>query len=190
MWLLVLLVCSSCFCNFVLVQWYNAGHQARKAIVGGLVQLLDDPRSLHERVWTWPVVNRSGEMCGFAVKKPRGDSYVEALTDYSFYAQTVREENTIAYPGEVKGNDVQFSEVFYDDFQAVHAAMGRFGVHVDVNSCHNFFQERIALPQTGGLWDYGRLTSPTSGPEGPAQVRTRPVVFLLLRDWNAALQTR
>ena len=62
-------------------------------------------------MWTWLVVNRSGEMFGFAVCTPTGDEYVEELTDYSFHAQIMRQGSTFAYPGEVKGIVAQFSEV-------------------------------------------------------------------------------
>ena len=37
-WLLVFLVCSGSHCSFVLGLWYNAGHQAHRAI-GGVPQL-------------------------------------------------------------------------------------------------------------------------------------------------------
>ena len=50
-----------------------------------VVQFMDDLGWSHERVWSWPVVNRSGEICGFAMYTPGGDEYVEALTDYSFF---------------------------------------------------------------------------------------------------------
>ena len=142
---------------------------------------MDDPGCSHERVWTRPVVNRSGEICGFAVCTPGGDEYVEALTVYSFCAQTTRQGSAFAYQAEADGNVVQFSEVVSDDGSvrlirvgrglAEEAAMGCPGAGVDLNSCYNFFEERIAV--ACGATEAVERTY-TSEPSRTEQVRTRP----------------
>ena len=74
-----------------------------------------------------------------------------------------RQGSTFAYHAEVDGDVVQFPWVIFDDemvclicvgrgpAEVVQAAMGCPGADVDLNKCHNFFLERIALPQTGWL---------------------------------------
>ena len=79
-----------------------------------VVQFRDDPGWSGERVWSWPLVTRSGDVCGFAAYTPGGDEYVEALAECSFYAQITRQRNAFAYPAEADSNVVQFTEVISD----------------------------------------------------------------------------
>ena len=134
-------------CSGTLGIWCNAGHLAHRAIGGGpsVAPLGELWRIERLSSWTipggrmhscgrgsWLVVNRSGETCGFVVYTPRGDEYVEALTDGSFYAQTAR-----AYPAEVKGGVVQFSEGISDDEMIRLIRAGR-GMAEGVQRTHLF----------------------------------------------------
>ena len=75
-----------------------------------VVHFTDDPGWSHARVWTWLVVNRSGDICGFAMYTPGGDEYVETLTNCSLYAPITRQGSTFPYPwwrrGTISGGDL------------------------------------------------------------------------------------
>ena len=99
---------------------------------------------------------------------PGGDEFVETLSDFSLYAQIVRQARYyFAYRGEVEDNVVLFSEVISDDemIRLIRAGQGwrmlfrpRRGALEPMSSSaapKTFCRSELSCHKEGGLRVYG-----------------------------------